>query len=383
MSAKENGGKKVFVGLSGGVDSAVSAALLQQQGYDVTGVFIRIAIPGYPCSAGEDKIDAMRVAAHLKIPFVEIDLSKEYKDEVFRTTIEEFAKGRTPNPDTLCNQKIKFGHFYDFAMSRGADLVATGHYARLAPQNSPLRRDEREPNSSAKNFVSLLAGVDTDKDQSYFLWMVPEEHLQKTLFPVGHLHKSEVRALAQKFALPNAARKDSQGLCFLGGISIDTMLAQETIPVPGDVLNEADEVIGTHRGATLYTIGQRHGFTLFVHNPNMPPQYVIAKDSAFNTITVSASRTPKNATKTDIVLTQAHWIGEAAEGAYEARFRYRQKLIPAILKRGLRKSPDQVILQEPQYVPLGQSLVLYDGERCFGGGSVDMATPISTALARK
>ena len=174
---------KVFVGLSGGVDSAVSAALLQQQGHEVTGVFIRIALPGYPCSAGEDKISAQRVAAHLRIPFIEIDLSKEYADEVFAYTIAELKKGRTPNPDTLCNKTIKFGAFYEYARSHGADAVATGHYARV------------------KNGL-LYKGVDADKDQSYFLWMVPHEVLQHTMFPIGEMRKTEVRALAANLACP-------------------------------------------------------------------------------------------------------------------------------------------------------------------------------------
>src|SRR6185312_8212166 len=167
---------KVFVGLSGGVDSAVSAALLKEQGYDVTGVFIRIAIPGYPCTAGEDKIDAQRVTAHLRIPFIEIDLSKEYTEEVFKASIEEFRKGKTPNPDTLCNEKIKFGSFYNFAKSKGADFIATGHYARSSIENGR---------------VLLLKGIDEEKDQSYFLWMVPEAALKDSLFPVGHLKKPQ------------------------------------------------------------------------------------------------------------------------------------------------------------------------------------------------
>ncbi|MDE1925145.1 MAG: tRNA 2-thiouridine(34) synthase MnmA [Patescibacteria group bacterium] len=352
MFAKGNN-KKVFVGLSGGVDSAVSAALLQEQGYDVTGVFIRIALQGYPCSAGEDKIDAMRVAAHLKIPFIEIDLSKEYKEEVFRDTIEEFARGRTPNPDALCNQKIKFGHFYDFAMSRSADFVATGHYAQI--ENG-----------------KLFAGADPDKDQSYFLWMVPQEHLQKTLFPVGHLLKPEVRVLATKFGLPNAARKDSQGLCFLGDVSIEDMLRHETLQVKGDVLSEEGEVIGVHEGAGFYTLGQRHGFMLFANTPHTPPHYVIEKDAAFNTITVSTLRTPEDAKKTIVSLGKTNWIGDVAGGAYEARFRYRQKLIPAQLSA----AHSSVTLKEPHYVPLGQSLVLYKEERCLGGGVVDNSTLI-------
>jgi tRNA-specific 2-thiouridylase len=341
-------GKKVSVGLSGGVDSAVSAALLQEEGYDVTGVFIRIALDGYPCSAGVDKIDAMRVAAHLKIPFIEIDLSKEYKDEVFRHTIGEFAKGRTPNPDTLCNQKIKFGHFYDFVMRSGADFVATGHYAQIKNEE-------------------LFAGGDANKDQSYFLWMVLQEHLQHTLFPVGHLQKSEVRALAEKFGLPNAARKDSQGLCFLGDISIEDMLKREVTTQEGNVLDESGEVVGTHKGATVYTLGQRHGFLLHEHSTHTKPHYVIAKDVTQNTITVSTSRFPTQFTKTEITLSDTNWIGNIEDGVYDARYRYHG----ALIKTDLHVDKNLATLHAPHYVPEGQSLVIYKEDRCLGGGSVD------------
>ncbi len=337
------------MGLSGGVDSAVSAALLQQQGHDVTGVFIRIALPGYPCSAGEDKISAQRVAAHLGIPFIEIDLSQEYQSQVFAYTIAELAKGRTPNPDTMCNQKIKFGSFYNFARAQGADMVATGHYAQV------------------KNGL-LYKGADDNKDQSYFLWMVPQEILRHTHFPVGHLHKPEVRALAATFGLPNAARKDSQGLCFLGDTSISDMIQRELTPVPGDVLNEAGEVVGKHSGVALYTPGQRHGFELLAHTPDTPPHFVIAKDVKANTITVSTERFPTHASKTTLTYTDANWIGEATPGVpLEARYRYRQTLMGAHID----KEEHTVLLDEPQYVPLGQSVVLYQGERCIGGGIVD------------
>jgi len=348
---------RVFVGLSGGVDSAVSAALLQKEGYDVTGVFIRIALEGYPCTAGEDKISAMRVAAHLRIPFLSVDLSQQYKEEVFRAAVEEFSRGRTPNPDTLCNQKIKFGHFWEFAKARGADFIATGHYAQTKDG-------------------ALFAGADSEKDQSYFLWMVPQEVLSRTLFPIGGLAKKEVRALAQKFGLPNAARPDSQGLCFLGDTDIEAMLKKELHPSPGALLNEAGEVVGEHRGAALYTLGQRHGFTLAAHTPLTAPHFVVAKDIAANTVTVSEMRAPTGKTKTAVSLTSTNWVGEVVGGAYAARFRYRGALINATLN----DAKNSVTLGEAHYVPPGQSLVLYDlprgkagGARCLGGGIVDKA----------
>ncbi len=362
------------MGLSGGVDSAVSAALLQDQGYEVTGVFIRIAISGYPCPAAQDRIDAMRVAAHLKIPFKEVDLSKEYEVEVFRPSIEEFAKGRTPNPDTLCNEKIKFGLFFNYCMKEGADFVATGHYARLRKASS-LRRDEHDPNSSAKNFASpveLLVSADQNKDQSYFLWAVPETALRNTLFPVGGLTKPHVRKLAEKFGLPNFERPDSQGLCFLGEIGLDDMLEREVPQTPGAVLNEQGDVVGTHHGAIHYTVGQRHGFELSVKSSTEVPHFVIAKDSKANTITVSTERFPVGKKRVKIKLNDTNWIGEVALGPCEARFRYRQKLIPAqITALGANA---EVILTEPHYVPEGQSLVLYRGDRCLGGGVISSAT---------
>src|SRR3989344_2031423 len=256
--------RKVFVGLSGGVDSAVSAALLKHEGYDVTGVFITIALPGYPCPAAEDRVEAMRVAAHLDIPFLEVNLSKEYEQEVFRPSIEEWQRGRTPNPDTLCNEKIKFGIFFDWCIAQGADFVATGHYAQVALKKTAAQAPSdglAVASAPSQQFFStqLLVAADKNKDQTYFLWAVPEEKLRRTLFPIGALQKSEVRALAEKLGLPNAKRPDSQGLCFLGDISLDDMLQHELGLVPGSILDEEGEVVGTHRGAALDTPGQRHG----------------------------------------------------------------------------------------------------------------------------
>jgi tRNA-uridine 2-sulfurtransferase len=338
---------KVFVGLSGGVDSAVSAALLQSQGYAVTGVFIRITIDGYPCTAGEDKLDAMRVAAHLKIPFREIDLSEAYTKRVFEISVREFEKGRTPNPDILCNREIKFGLFYDYCMAEGADFVATGHYAQI--KNGELHK-----------------GADPEKDQSYFLWAVPQEKLRRTVFPVGGYTKKNVRALAERFGLPNATRKDSQGLCFLGPISISEMLQRELALTPGVVLNEQGAPVGTHEGAAAYTLGQRHGYSLSAHAPDTRPHFVVGKDSAANTITVSTERFPKGTHSTEIQLSEVNWIGKGADGEVLARYRYRQQLISATLRR----EDATVILHEPHFAPEGQSLVLYQGTRCLGGGVI-------------
>jgi tRNA-uridine 2-sulfurtransferase len=343
-------GLKAFVGLSGGVDSAVAAALLQQAGYDVTGVFIRIALEGYPCTAAEDKLDAMRVAAHLKIPFRSIDLSEAYGKRVFSAMLAEFERGRTPNPDALCNREIKFGLFFEWCMEQGADYVATGHYARTEGG-------------------LLYAAADVNKDQSYFLALVPQEVLQKTIFPLGVMQKPEVRALATKLGLPNAERPDSQGLCFLGPVSVQDMLQRELSLIPGDVLNDEGEVIGTHEGVQAYTLGQRHGFTLSRKTPASVPLYTIAKDQEFNTITVSPNKFPPGAQQTQVALRDVNWIGDVLQGVCKARYRYRQQLIPARVDA----KTNEVTLLEPHYVPEGQVLVIYDRDRCVGGGTIESA----------
>ena len=370
--------RRVFVGLSGGVDSAVSAALLKKDGYEVTGVFIRIAIEGYPCTAGVDKLDAMRVAAHLRIPFLSVDLSQEYIDRVFEISIAEFANGRTPNPDALCNREIKFGLFFDWCMAQGAEMVATGHYAQVAPEKPAQKKvigsSLRTQPDHFFEPVFLYSGADSDKDQSYFLWAVPETKLRKTLFPVGSFTKQEVRRLAKKFGLPNSDRKDSQGLCFLGPVSINEMLHKELQLVPGDVLDENGAVAGKHEGVQAYTLGQRHGFVLTLQTPDTRPHFVVAKDITRNTITVSTNKFPEHARTTEITLSDVNWIGEHREGSYMARYRYRQKLIPTRLQRTVLRNGSQglsfVTLEEPHFVPGGQSLVLYDGARCVGGGVI-------------
>ena len=350
---QKNNTNVVYVGLSGGVDSAVSAALLQEQGYTVVGVFIRIALHRYPCSAGVDKLEAMRVAAHLKIPFKEIDLSQTYQSEVFDTSLKAFATGETPNPDVLCNREVKFGAFYAFAKAQGADYIATGHYARTLDGK-------------------LFEGLDSEKDQSYFLWMVPPEALKQTLFPVGGLTKPQVRAHAKRMKLPNAQRKDSQGLCFLGDLSLGDVLQQELSPQPGPVLSETGEVVGRHRGVALYTLGQRHGFELSIKDIHTSAHFIVAKDTLKNTITVSPYQYPINATKTELLLREVNWFTMPQDGVYQARFRYRGRRIDATLTN----TDDGVVvtLHEPQYVSLGQSLVLYRDDECIGGGIVSDST---------
>ena len=345
---------KVFVGLSGGVDSAVSAALLQRQGCDVVGVFITTWHPKFlPCTEEEDRLEAARVAAHLDIPFLTLDLAREYKEGVADELIEGYRRGETPNPDILCNKVVKFGAFLRFAKAQGADFIATGHYARRTGGKKP----------------HLLTGADSEKDQSYFLWKLTQEELSQVLFPVGAMAKHQVRRLALRFGLPNAERKDSQGICFLGDVSMTTFLSHYIRTEKGAVLNATGTPIGEHGGAMFYTIGQRHGFTVRTMRKgrNTPAQFVVETDVERNTITVSPEREGEVGKRT-IILRSRNSIGPSPAGRYQVRFRYRQPLRDATLTIADGKA--RVLLDEPARVPKGQSLVLYEGDRLVSGGVV-------------
>lgn len=311
---------KVFVGLSGGVDSAVSAALLQQAGAEVTGVFIKGWYPpGIPCTWAAERRDAMRVAARLGIPFLTLDASAEYKKSVIDYLLAEYRAGRTPNPDVMCNRDVKFGAFHRFAKVRGADAIATGHYRS------------------------------GEKDQSYFLWAVPKEILEEALFPVGHLEKRDVRALAKRFNLPVTEKKDSQGVCFLGSVSVEEFLKKE---------------LGSDNPALLYTIGQR------IHSEDLPadvsaregPWYVVGKNVEKREVTVSKTRI---SAATSIQFRDANWHGEPAR-ATEAQYRYRGPRL-----RG-RVEGDRFVSEEPlpEMPAPGQSIVFYHGGELVGGGII-------------
>jgi tRNA-specific 2-thiouridylase len=347
-------GRKVFVGLSGGVDSAVSAALLVQAGYDVTGVFIKIWQPEFvACTWKEDRLDAMRVAVALGIPFATLDLSKEYAEEVITRMIADYARGITPNPDVLCNRFIKFGAFRKWAAERGADLIATGHHAQRAGSEGSYR---------------LMRGADPGKDQAYFLCELEADDLSHALFPIGHMKKSDVRAEALRMKLPVATRPDSQGLCFVGDVDMHDFLAQLLKPIPGNVLDTAGSVIGKHDGAALYTLGQRHRFK--VEDPRIAEasQYVIRIDTSANTITVAPDTAL--ASRTHVAVLDMNWISgmPALPGPYEAEVRYHQKPRPCTLAY----EGDQMLISfdEPQVATPGQSLVIYRGAECIGGGVI-------------
>lgn len=350
--------------MSGGVDSSVAAALLKESGHEVTGVFIKGWYPEWlPCNWREERRDAMRVATRLSIPFETFDCEDAYKKNVADYMIAEYQTGRTPNPDVVCNKTIKFGAFFDEALRCGANMIATGHYARL--------RQAKSKNKNQKVKIELLTGVDENKDQSYFLWALSQKVLGRTFFPVGDYTKPEVRTIARRFGLPTAEKKESQGLCFLGHVDVHEFLGHYTTIVQGDVLDTSGRVIGKHKGAIVYTLGQRHGFTITSQRSDEGKHYVVAKDMRRNTITVSERLQEEHAVS-EVALAEANWIGaEPRVGmSYMARFRYRQKLqrctIIEAAAAGARIRFDTV----QTAVSPGQSLVLYDGEVCLGGGVI-------------
>ncbi len=358
--------KRVFIGLSGGVDSATSAFLLKEQGYDVTGVFIKVWQPDWiECTWKEDRLDAMKVCAHLDIPFLTLDLEKEYKKEVIDYMIQEYSLGRTPNPDVMCNKHVKFGAFYDWAINKkGADFVATGHYAQIG-------------NKDNDGGLRLIAGQDKNKDQTYFLWNIQTTQLPHILFPIGHLLKPEVRKLAEKYNLPNFNKKDSQGLCFIGKVDVKEFLSHYIKLQKGKVLNISSEVIGEHDGALLFTIGERHGFNITKKSPNDMPMYVVAKDVKNNTITVDAildlAKIAKSVELKKIKLHACNWIGSApnVDDKFLVRIRYRQELQRAKVI-SLDGDRAEIETEKPQtMITAGQSLVVYDEQGvCVGGGVI-------------
>ena len=357
--------KKVFVGLSGGVDSAVSAALLKERGFDVTGVFIKVWQPDFlPCSWRDERRDAMRVAITLDIPFLFFDFEEEYKKGVVDKMIAEYKVGRTPNPDVLCNREIKFGAFWKKAKEMGADYIATGHYAQITPRSDLGNRIKVGP-------LELKEGKDKEKDQSYFLWTLSQDDLAHTLFPVGHLEKREVRTLARKYHLPVSEKKDSQGICFIGDISMEEFLTHFVSTKPGEVLNTEGDVIGTHSGAILYTIGERHGFEILKKKSDDSAYYVVSKDMVANTITVSTKELEINSFSPDkVIVKDVNWITEPVAPSLAARIRYRGERLPATLELVGRKLGVE-FKQPVRGLSLGQSIVFYDNDICLGGGVMD------------
>ena len=372
---------KIFVGMSGGVDSSVSAALLKEAGHEVTGVFIKVWQPDWiECNWKEERLEAMRAAAHLGIPFVTLDLVQEYKQGVIDYMISEYALGRTPNPDVMCNREVKFGGFWRWAQSQGAEYVATGHYARITAGQamSSLEHVSRRARHKEGGIFKLLAGTDTNKDQSYFLWTLNQNDVPHILFPVGHLTKPEVRILAQKFGLPNALKKDSQGLCFIGTIDVKDFLSRYIKTEKGNVLNEKGEIIGTHNGSLLLTIGERRGFTITTKTPHDTPYYVVSKNVERNEITVaqrvsSSDINIQNLDGQEVRLERVNWVGVVPQvgSKIQVRTRYRQPLqdIEIVSTEG-SKAVISFMKRQDTITP-GQSAVMYDGEVCLGGGIIE------------
>lgn len=346
----------VFVGLSGGVDSSVAAARLIEQGYDVVGVFIKVWHPDFMvCNWEQERLDAMRVAAHLEIPFLTCDAEAEYRDEVAKYFIEEYKAGRTPNPDVMCNKQVKFGAFLRFAKEYKADFIATGHFAQRIEDN---------------NRVEMHRGVDEGKDQTYFLWTLSNEQLEYSLFPVGDTPKDKIRDEATRLGVPTATKKDSQGICFLGHVDIPEFLSHYIDLKVGDVLNQDGQVIGKHKGALVYTIGQRHGFTLHTKDTNRGAMYVVDRDIDKNTITVSSTKPETNSSDviqiSNLVLRDVLKKGDVIE----AQFRYRQAPFKIEVLE-VENSSLEIKTTEPVEIPaLGQSCVLYRGTHCIGGGII-------------
>jgi tRNA-specific 2-thiouridylase len=356
---KTQNNQKVFVGLSGGVDSSVSALLLKNSGYDVTGVFIKAWHPDFlPCNWRGEMRDAMRICAKLKIPFLLCDLEKEYKTEVIDYLIDGYKKGLTPNPDVFCNKEIKFGHFLNWSIEKGADYIATGHYARTVCDESGCR---------------MLSGCDSNKDQTYFLWTITEDKLTKILFPIGDIKKPKVRKIAEKYNLHTAGKKDSQGLCFVGHVDMKLFLKRFIDTAQGPILNTQGEIIGEHYGAELYTLGQRHGFTINENDSERKNYYIIDKNLDRNEIIVDNKQSIVNNSQTGIVLNSVSFtkdsLFELEEIELEIKPRYRSKNYQA----RLIKNNSEYILkttEEIEKIAKGQSVVFYKGEECLGGGIV-------------
>lgn len=353
---------KIIVGISGGVDSAVAALLLQQQEYEVHGVFMKNWSEddfGGPCPWEEDQASAQAVADHLKIPLETWNFEKEYRDLVFIAMIHEYERGCTPNPDILCNREIKFSLFINQAL-KSAPLIATGHYART-------------------NNGHLYKAIDADKDQSYFLSAVSSKALNHTMFPLGELKKTEVRALAKEAGLPNWDRPDSTGICFIGEKKMIEFLSKYIKPNPGEIVLSDSTVVGKHSGLQFYTIGQRHGFGSDLDQAKLSriigagrPMFVSAKNVEKNRLVIAPAEQTEVVATQEFLVSEPHWISYTCSFPWTgmAKFRYRQADVPVTLLPEGEKV--RVICQEPQRaITPGQYAVFYQGDECLGSAVID------------
>lgn len=367
--------------MSGGVDSSVAAALLQKQGFFVVGGFMKnfseeswSGVVKGDCPWEQDAADAKTVCDKLGIEFRSFNFEKEYADKVIEYFFAEYAAGRTPNPDVMCNKEIKFGLFLQKAMQLGFDFIATGHYARLR-QEIPISKSQF-PNKFQSSNVILLKGKDPKKDQSYFLYTLTQDQLAHSLFPIGECTKKQVRELAREFGLPNAEKKDSQGVCFVGHINLREFLKQRIPERVGEIVDFSGRVIGTHPGAWYYTVGQREGLGI----GGTGPYYVAEKDVVNNRLSVANRLIGSN----NLTIRDLHWIGGAPRLPLNctAKIRYQQKDQACLVSQtnakkiqrrsaGFKSASVSVRFAESQFAPApGQSVVFYDGDQCLGGGII-------------
>jgi tRNA-specific 2-thiouridylase len=379
MTKKE----KVIVGLSGGVDSAVSAWLLKQQGHEVVGIFMKNwedDDDNEYCSSNIDFVDAASVADVIGIEIEHVNFADDYKDRVFATFLKEYQAGRTPNPDVLCNAEIKFKAFLDHAMKLGASRIATGHYAQV---------------QQVKGRYQLLKGADSSKDQSYFLHRLNQKQLEKTWFPIGHMNKVDVRKIAEEIGLPNAKKKDSTGICFIGERPFREFLNRYISHQAGPIKTEAGETIGQHVGLSFYTIGQRQGLGIggvksshIANNKSEhAPWFVSGKDLNTNTLYVVQGHNHPKLLSSELIFQDVSWVDEVAPKAttgqaLTAKTRYRQTDAPCEFHVVKEDTVFQLKFQQPQWaITPGQSAVLYCGDVCLGGGVITDSTAALAAIA--
>lgn len=353
--------KHVVVGLSGGVDSSVCALLLKQQGYEVTAVFMQNWQADFEdpfCTAVQDLEDARIVCDRLKIPLKTVNFSSEYWDKVFQFFLDEYAAGRTPNPDILCNKEIKFKAFLNHAKELGADHIATGHYVRSRCIDKKYQ---------------LLKGLDPQKDQSYFLYTLEQYQLAESLFPVGHLHKHTVRQIAEEAQLINHAKKDSTGVCFIGERKFKTFLSEYLLAQPGDIKTVNGHVIGKHDGLMFYTIGQRQGLGIGGHKQfKESPWYVLEKDIPQNALIIGQDHNHPLLMKDHLYCQKMHWMQKPQfPFKCKAKIRYRQRDQECIVHE---REPDNYYVEfekSQRAISPGQSIVFYEGDVCLGGGIIE------------